>query len=405
MVSASTLNFHTALADMLCLSASSAGKQYAAPLMTQITTVVGRAFQNYWRDPVFVWSKLALNILAGLFIGFSFWMAPTNQQGLQVFLFSVFMAIVLAGSLAQQIQPKFISLRALYEERERPSRMYNSFVQVTASVLVEIPWNILAGTLFYCCFWFTVGNYAGERAIYAWVTYAIAFELYWQTFAQAVAALSPNSMIASVIFSLLFSFVIVFNGVLQPPALLPYFWRSWMFPLTPFRYLVAGLLADSLGERELTCTPEQINYVTPPAGVGSCQDYLGRFVASSTGFITNPDAVGADCGYCQYGNGSEYLTTVEASFDDRWRNFGILFAYVAFNLFCTYAFNYIFRLADWSRKSKASNPKAAKKAAPEPVQQAYEKTEERNKSTGATAPQAFNPQMPGVGQGTTTTTT
>lgn len=241
--------------------------------------------------------KLMLNILSGLFIGFSFWMAPHTQQGLQVYLFSVFMAIVLAGTLAQMIQPKFIALRALYEVRERPSRMYNFIVQTTASILVEIPWNIFAGTLFWACYYFTVGNPPGQRAIYSWFTYAIAFELYWQTFAQAVAAMSPNSMIASIIFSFLFSFVIVFNGVLQPPALLPYFWRSWMFPLTPFRYLVGGLLANSIGRIPFTCTDEEVVYVTPPAGTASCQDYLGQYVQAATGFLTNPDAGGgAQCG-------------------------------------------------------------------------------------------------------------
>lgn len=68
------------------------------------------------------------------------------------------MAIVLAGSLAQQIQPKFIALRALYEVRERPSRMYNWGVQTLVSVIVEIPWNIFAGSLFFFCWYWTVGN-------------------------------------------------------------------------------------------------------------------------------------------------------------------------------------------------------------------------------------------------------
>jgi ATP-binding cassette subfamily G (WHITE) protein 2 (SNQ2) len=46
--------------------------------------------------------------------------------------------------------------------------------------------------------------------------------------AQFVASFSPNAMAASVLYSSFFSFVIIFNGVVQPVAQLPYFWRSWM---------------------------------------------------------------------------------------------------------------------------------------------------------------------------------
>ena len=155
-------------------------------------------------------------------------MPKDTQAGLQVYMFSVFMAVVICFPLAQQIQPKFIQLRSLYEVRERPSRMYNVYVQAAASIIVEMPWNFLTGSIFWCCWYFAVGGQTGERAIYSFITYTVAFETYWSTFAQAIAAISPNAQIASVLFSGLFAFVIVFNGVLQPPAQLPGFWRSWM---------------------------------------------------------------------------------------------------------------------------------------------------------------------------------
>lgn len=43
--------------------------------------------------------------------------------------------------------------------------------------------------------------------------------------AQFVASFSPNAMAASVLYSSFFSFVIIFNGVVQPVSQLPYFWR------------------------------------------------------------------------------------------------------------------------------------------------------------------------------------
>lgn len=84
--------------------------------------------------------------------------------------------------------------------------------------------------------------YTADRAGYAYAMYMV-FELYYPTFAQgaspltlralwtvssprsdplaAVASFSPNAMAASVLFSTFFSFVIIFNGVVQvrPAAL------------------------------------------------------------------------------------------------------------------------------------------------------------------------------------------
>ncbi len=170
--------------------------------------------------------KLMLNIVAGLFIGFSFWMAPNSVAGLQNKLFAVFMAVVIAAPLSQQLQPKFIGLRQLWTAREQPSRMYSWPVLVTANILVEIPWNICCGTIFFLCYYWTVGFPSeASRAGYHYLMYML-FELYFASFAQWVAAFSANAMISSVLFSTFFSFVIVFNGVVQPPAQLPYFWRS-----------------------------------------------------------------------------------------------------------------------------------------------------------------------------------
>lgn len=43
--------------------------------------------QAHWRDPTYIVSKIALNIVAGLFIGFTFWQAKDSMQGTQNKLF------------------------------------------------------------------------------------------------------------------------------------------------------------------------------------------------------------------------------------------------------------------------------------------------------------------------------
>lgn len=68
-------------------------QEYAAPFSLQIKLVVQRTFQFYWRNPVYVGAKLGLNLIAGLFIGSSFWNqgSLTSTASLQNKLFAIFM--------------------------------------------------------------------------------------------------------------------------------------------------------------------------------------------------------------------------------------------------------------------------------------------------------------------------
>ena len=68
-------------------------REFAAPFMPQLWEVQKRVFSQYWRTPSYIYSKCALSILTALFIGFSFYKAPTSLQGLQNQMFSIFMLL------------------------------------------------------------------------------------------------------------------------------------------------------------------------------------------------------------------------------------------------------------------------------------------------------------------------
>jgi len=102
----------------------------------------------------------------------------------------------------------YINIRSIYEIRERPSRMYNWTALIVSQILVEIPWNIISSSLFFFCWYWTVGFPSG-RAGYTYLMYGIVFPLYYTTVAQAVASMAPSVVIASLLFTALFSFVII----------------------------------------------------------------------------------------------------------------------------------------------------------------------------------------------------
>jgi ABC-type glycerol-3-phosphate transport system permease component len=106
-------------------SNKSAPTKFAASWIIQYKMVQIRMFQHYWRSPVYIVGKAILNVFAGLFLGFTFYMESNSIAGLQNKLFAVFMSILLCFPLMAQLQPTFVSLRKIYEVREKPSKMYH----------------------------------------------------------------------------------------------------------------------------------------------------------------------------------------------------------------------------------------------------------------------------------------
>lgn len=60
-------------------------------------------------------------------------------------------------TLAIQLQVPFMHLRSVFEIRERHSRMYSWTALLTSQLLIEMPWNILGSSIFFCCYYWSVG--------------------------------------------------------------------------------------------------------------------------------------------------------------------------------------------------------------------------------------------------------
>ena len=63
--------------------------------------------------------------------------------------------------------------------------------------------------------------------------------------------------------------------------------------------------------------------------------------------MLNPDAT-SDCQYCPYTTGDQYLATLNISFDNKWRDFGIFLAFCISNWALVYFFIWSVRIKGWS---------------------------------------------------------
>jgi len=327
----------------LNIAKETGGGEFAMPLTVQIWECTYRAFQQYWRMPDYILAKMGLCAIAGLFIGFSFFQADSTQAGMQTVIFSVFMMTTIFSSLVQQIHPLFVTQRSLYESRERPSKAYSWIAFMFANIIVEIPWGILAGILSFASFYYPVigANQSSERQGLV-LLFSVQLLIYTSTFAAMTIAALPNAETASGLVSLLTLMSILFNGVMQTPDNLPGFWL-FMYRVSPFTYWVSGMVSTMLADRAVVCSSTEVSVFSPPENQ-SCGAYLEGFARVAGGVIQNPEAT-TDCRYCALSNSNQFLAGSNIFYSERWRNFGIIFAFIGFNVFLALLTYYLFRVA------------------------------------------------------------
>lgn len=328
-------------------------KEFALPLHSQFYYVAARAFQQYYRQPEYILSKFTLGIASGLFIGFSFWKASQTQQGFQNAMFSIFLLATIFPTLVNQIMPKFVVQRSLYEVRERPSRVYSWKVFILSQVLVEAPWQLLLGICAWACFFFPVfGTESSPETKGLVLLFVVQFYMYAATIAQMVVAAIPDPALGSMIAILLFGLSFIFNGVMQPPDALPGFW-IFMWRVSPFTYFVSGVLGAALHGRKVICSDAELSVLNPPLGQ-TCGSYLAKFLAVAPGTLNNPEAT-SKCEYCPLSSADQYLAVRRVYWDQRWRNYGIFICYMAFNIFAMVSLYYIFRVRTWQSRQVKKN--------------------------------------------------
>ncbi|KAL7954954.1 ABC-2 type transporter domain-containing protein [Trichoderma compactum] len=333
------------LAEGSTVEDESSQSEFATPFSTQLREVTYRIFQQYWRLPGYILAKFLLGIAAGLFIGFSFFNADSSLAGMQNVLFSVFMVTTMFSTVVQQIQPLFVTQRSLYEVRERPSKSYSWKAFILANVFVEIPYQIIMGILVFACFYYpVVGVQSPIRQVQV-LLFIMQLFIFASSFAHMIIVAMPDAQTASAIVTFLVLMSTLFNGVLQVPSALPGFWL-FMWRVSVFTYWVAGIVATELHGRQIICSQSELSIFNPPSGQ-TCGEYLASFLQQAPGQLQNPSST-TQCAYCQLSNADQFFAGSQIFWSDIWRNYGIVWGYIVFNIFTAITLYYLFRVKKWN---------------------------------------------------------
>ncbi|PSN69556.1 ABC transporter-like protein [Corynespora cassiicola Philippines] len=344
----------------LALNGHDATRQFAAPLTTQLSVVLARLFQQYWRSPSYLYSKVALCLFSALFIGFSFWKTPNSLQGLQNQLYAIFMLLTIFSNFCTQIMPHFVAQRSLYEARERQSKTYSWKAFILSNILVEIPWNSLMAVLVFVSWYYPIGlhqnavdaNQVSERGALMFL-YILAFMVFAGTFTHMAIAGVETAEGAGSIINLLFSLSLIFCGVLATPEALPGFW-IFMYRVSPFTYMVSGILSVGLANTQISCATEEFLRFAPPS-LSTCSDYLEPYIAAQGGYLTLDSRNStAECVFCSGSETNIFLNSVSSDYGDRWRNFGISLIYVVFNIAAAVGLYWLARVPKGKREQSVN---------------------------------------------------
>ena len=122
----------------------------------------------------------------------------------------------MSSNLVPQILPNFVTQRALYEARERPSKTYSWQVFILSNILVELPWNTLMAAIVFVCWYYPIGFYrnagavaghGGAMFLMLWV-----YMMWTSTFAAMSVAAVELAEMAGNYANLLFVFALIFCG-------------------------------------------------------------------------------------------------------------------------------------------------------------------------------------------------
>ena len=104
------------------------------------------------------------------------------------------------------------------------------------------------------------------------------------------------------------------SSALVPGDALPRFW-IFMYRVSPFTYLIEGMLSVGVGQTTVTCSSTELLHFDAPSGQ-TCGSYMTPWIDAYGGKLSNP-AAGSDCQFCAIDSTDTFLATFGIYYSNR----------------------------------------------------------------------------------------
>jgi ATP-binding cassette subfamily G (WHITE) protein 2 (PDR) len=121
-----------------------------------------------------------------------------------------------------------------------------------------------------------------------------------------------------------------------------------MYRLSPYTYLVSAILSIGIANTAVKCSPLEILHFETLPNI-TCGAYMASYIEQLGGYLNNPNAT-TECEFCVIADTNTFLSSVGVDYGDRWRNFGILWGYVVFNVLMAVLLYWGFRVPKKKRQ-------------------------------------------------------
>ena len=116
-----------------------------------------------------------------------------------------------------------------------------------------------------------------------------------------------------------------------------------MYRVNPFTYVIDSFLGTATANAPIVCADNEIVAFHAPDG-STCDEYLQDYFGQAPGQLVAGSGNSSDCLYCPMKSTNDFLSTINSDFSNRWRNFGIMWAYIGVNLIGAVFFYWLARV-------------------------------------------------------------
>ena len=125
-----------------------------------------------------------------------------------------------------------------------------------------------------------------------------------------------------------------------------------MYRISPFTYLVSGMMSTGLANTEVVCADIEYLHFDPRAGE-TCYTYLEPYISYAGGYLKHgTENATTQCSLCPLKDTNVFLANVNSFYDQRWNDFAYLWAFIIFNIFGAIGMYWLVRVPKKAKQKK-----------------------------------------------------
>ena len=127
--------------------------------------------------------------------------------------------------------------------------------------------------------------------------------------------------------------------------------------VSPFTYIISGILSTAVADTRIFCADNEFLSFEPIDGQ-TCGEYMERYIETRSGYLLNPNAEDEICRFCTQLSTNAFLASFSSYLSEAWRNFGLIWAYIVFNVCAAMLIYWFVRMPKGNRRVKVEDEKS-----------------------------------------------